>query len=79
MAKMKPSQLQTADEIARNIMEKSEWDMRSANNVLMQDEAAKGAWMLDLEQSRLQLEKEIAEQDAAIELLDQNNLASANQ
>jgi hypothetical protein len=69
MAKMKPTQLQKADEIAYHIMEKVEWDMRSANSVLTQGDMPTGAWMLDLEQSRIQLEKMIEAEEATIELL----------
>ena len=66
MAQMKPTQLNQADEIARNIMEKSEWYMRSVESVLTQDGAIKGAWMLDLQASRTTLKTIIEEEDAAI-------------
>lgn len=69
MAKMKPTQLQKADEIAYQIMEKTDWDLRSTNNVLIQGDTSTSAWMLDLEQSRIQLEKVIEAEDATIELL----------
>ncbi len=69
MAKMKPTQLQKADEIAYQIMEKTDWDLRSTNNVLTQGDTPKDAWMLDLEQSRMQLEKVIEAEEASIELL----------
>ena len=66
MAQMKPSQLNQADEMARNIMEKNEWDMRSVESVLMQDGVVKGAWMLDLQASRYTLKAIIEEEDASI-------------
>ena len=66
MAQMKPSQLNQADEMARNIMEKNEWDMRSVESVLTQDGVVKGAWMLDLQASRYTLKAIIEEEDASI-------------
>lgn len=69
MAKMKPTQLQKADEIAYQIMEKVEWDMRSANSVLTRDHTPQTAWDTDLEQSRMQLERVIEAEDATIEAL----------
>lgn len=72
MAKMKPTQLQNADELAYQIMEKLEWDMRSVNSVLIQGEAPQTAWMLDLEQSRLQLERVIEAENTTLELLPEN-------
>lgn len=69
MAKMKPTQLQSADEVAYQIMEKLEWDMRSVNSVLIQNETPQTAWLLDLEQSRLQLEKAIQAEEATFALL----------
>ena len=66
MAQIKPTQLNQADEMARNIMEKSEWDMRSVESVLTQDEEVKGAWMLDLQASRAALKNIILEEDRAI-------------
>lgn len=66
MAQMKPTQLNQADEMARTMMEKSEWDMRSVESVLTQDGEVKGAWMLDLQASRAALKNIILEEDAAI-------------
>ena len=66
MAQMKPTQLNQADEMARNIMEKSDWDMRSVESVLTQDGVIKGAWMLDLEASRYALKTIIEAEDATI-------------
>ncbi len=67
MAKMKPSQLQSADLIAHNIMDKTGWDIRSVISILAQDEPSQNGWMHDLELSRAQLEKEISAADSAIE------------
>lgn len=66
MAQMKPTQLNRADEMARNIMENSDWDMRSVESVLMQDGVVKGVWMLDLEASRTALKAIIESEDASI-------------
>ena len=66
MAQMKPTQLNQADEMARNIMEKSEWDMRSVESVLTQDGVIKGAWMLDLQASRAALKTTIEQEDALV-------------
>ena len=74
LAKMKPSQLSQADEIAYNIMEKTDWDMRSAQSVLIQGEPVTSPWMLDLEISRTQLANKIEKKDAEIALLEDENL-----
>ena len=74
IAKMKPSQLHEADDVAYNIMEKVEWDMRSAQSVLIQGEPVKSAWMLDLEISRANLANKIEKEDAEIALLHDENV-----
>ena len=74
MAKMKPTQLSQADEIARNIMDKADWDMRSTQSVLLQADAPKGAWMLDLETSRMQLANMVDKEEAEIALLADESL-----
>ena len=74
LAKMKPSQLSQADEIAYSIMEKTDWDMRSAQSVLIQGEPVTSPWMLDLEISRTQLANKIEKKDAEIALLEDENL-----
>ena len=79
LAKMKPSQLHEADEMALAIMEKTEWDMRSAQNVLIQGEPVKSAWMLDLEISRLRLASDVEKEDAQIVLLQDENLNLAQE
>lgn len=65
LAKMKPSQLVEADEIALKILETSGWDMRSAKEVLIMDDAPQTAWIEDLEQSRQKLEKLIQAEEMA--------------
>lgn len=65
MAKMKPTQLNQADEIALTIMEKCEWDIRSAESVLTQGDPPKTAWMLDLQASQNYLLGVIEQEDAA--------------
>ena len=86
IAKMKPTQLYEADEMARTIMENTEWDMRSVESVLMQDEPSLGAWMTDLQVSRFNLQTMIEKEDAEIALLEdedadltQENMLSANE
>ncbi len=74
MAKMKPTQLSQADEIARTIMEKAEWDMRSVESVLTQDEPPQGAWLNDLQASRYTLQTMIEKDDAEIVLLEDEGL-----
>jgi Peptidase family M48 len=66
IAKMKPTQLSQADDMALAIMEKAEWDMRSAQSVLIKEELATSAWMLDLETSRIQLANKIEAEDVQI-------------
>jgi Zn-dependent protease with chaperone function len=69
MAKMKPTQLNQADEIARTIMEKAGWDMRSVESVLTQGEPPESAWMSDLQASQYTLQAMIEKEDAEIVLL----------
>ena len=76
IAKMKPTQLSQADEMAYSIMEKVEWDMRSAQNVLIQSEPVKSAWMLDLEISRAHLANRIEKEDAEIVALEDDFVAT---
>jgi hypothetical protein len=83
MAKMKPTQLNQADEIAHTIMEKAGWDMRSVESVLTQGEPPESAWMSDLQASQYTLQTMIEKEDAEIVLLadddadlTQENLAS---
>lgn len=66
LAKMKPTQLSQADEMALIIMDNTEWDIRSTQNVLLQGDPVKSAWMLDLEISRAHLANRIAKEDAEI-------------
>ena len=66
MAKMKPTQLSQADEMAHAIMEKTEWDMRSVESVLTLDEPPLSAWMIDLQASRHTLQTMIEKEDALI-------------
>ncbi len=75
MAKMKPSQLNEADEIALTIMEKTEWDMRSVESVLTLEEPPLGAWMQDLEASRYNLQAMVEKEEAEIVLLEDESLA----
>lgn len=78
IAKMKPTQLSQADEIAFTIMEKAEWDMRSAQSVLIKDELATSAWMLDLETSRIQLANKIEAEDVQITPLENEYVLDDN-
>lgn len=74
IAKMKPTQLSQADEIARTIMEKAEWDMRSVESVLTQGEPPQSAWMNDLQASRSTLQTIIEKEDAEIVLLEDEDV-----
>ena len=74
MAKMKPTQLHEADEMARTMMENTEWDMRSVESVLTQDEPALGAWMIDLQASRYTLQTMIEKEDAEVVLLEDEDI-----
>jgi hypothetical protein len=66
VAKLKPTQLSQADEMALALMEKVEWDMRHVQSVLTKDDAPQGAWMLDLQTSRILLANKIEQEDAQI-------------
>lgn len=70
LAKMKPTQLSQADEIARTIMENVAWDMRHVDSVLTIDDATQGAWMLDLQASKKTLHSIIEKENADIVQLD---------
>ncbi len=70
MAQMKPTQLNRADEMARAIMEKAGWDIRSVESELTQDELPRGSWMLDLQASRNTLQTMIEKEDAEVVLLE---------
>jgi Peptidase family M48 len=78
VAKLKPTQLAQADEMARNIMEKAEWDMRHVESVLTKDDAPQGAWMLDLQASRIQLANKIEQEDAQITPLEEDFILEDN-
>lgn len=80
MAKMKPNQLNEADEMARHMMEEVEWDMRSVESVLTQGEPPESPWMKDLQASRDDLQAIIEKEDAEIVLLidEDADLAQAN-
>ncbi len=71
IAQMKPTQLSRSDEIARTIMEKANWDMRSVASVLTQDELPRGSWMLDLQASRSTLQAMLEKEDAEVVLLEE--------
>ena len=91
MAKMKPSQLNQADKIACKILDKADWDMRSAANVLLQDEPLKSessksqptkaehsnnAWLIDLQKSHDYLVGIIISEDATqLPLIDDDAMA----
>lgn len=74
MAKMKPTQLNQADEMALAIMETTEWDMRSVESVLTLDEPPLSAWMLDLQASKNRLQSFIEKEDAEIKLLEDEDV-----
>ncbi len=62
---MKSTQLSEAGELAIAIMQHGDWDMRSANNVLLNEVGALTAWRQDLESSRKQLEDYLVLEEAA--------------
>ena len=74
IAKMKPTQLNQADEMARAMMEKVEWDMRSVESILTKDEPPQSAWLVDLQSSRQQLQTIIQKEDAEIVLLEDEDV-----
>lgn len=74
IAKMKPTQLNQADEMARAMMEKVEWDMRSVESILTTDEPPQSAWLVDLQTSRQQLQTIIQKEDAEIVLLEDEDV-----
>lgn len=80
IAKMKPNQLNEADEMARHMMEAIEWDMRSAESVLTQGEPPDSPWMNDLQASQEALQAIIEKEDAEIVLLvdEDSDLTQAN-
>ena len=75
LAKMKPTQLAQADEMALAIMDKSGWDMRSATSILTIDEAPQSAWLQDLATSKQNLQTMIEKEDAEIVLLEDDSQA----
>lgn len=66
VSSMKSTQLSESVEIALQIMQHSEWDIRSANSVLQYVEPPQNDWWQDLEFSRNQLEAHIEQEDASI-------------
>ena len=79
LAQMKPTQLNQADEIARTIMEKVEWDMRHVESVLSIDDAPQGSWMLDLQASKKTIHTIIEKEDAEIVLLEDEDVYLAQE
>lgn len=66
VSSMKPVQLNESVDIAFQIMQQGEWDIRSACSVLHHDAPPQNDWWRDLERSRDQLELQMALQDASI-------------
>lgn len=65
VSSMKSTQLGEAGELAIEIMQHGDWDMHSANNVLLHDVSQLTAWRQDLESSRKQLEDYLVLEEAA--------------
>lgn len=63
---MKPAQLSESADIALQIMQHGDWDMRSACSVLHHDEPPVTSWWQDMEHSRAQLELHIELQEASV-------------
>ncbi len=74
MAKIKPTQLSQADEMALKMMEKAEWDMRHVESVLIQDALPQNGWMQDLQESRYTLQTMIEKEDAEVVLLEDEDI-----
>ena len=75
LAKMKPSQLLEADEIAVKILSQRDWDLREVASVLQMDETdltstlTSNNWLKDLQSSQHYLQQLADKEDATIALL----------
>jgi hypothetical protein len=69
VSSMKPAQLNESVDIALQIMQHGEWDIRSACSVLHHDVPPQNGWWQDVERSRDQLELHLALQEASVESL----------
>jgi Zn-dependent protease with chaperone function len=76
LAKMKPSQLIEADEIAVKVLNEREWNLRETASVLQLDEAESTAnsWLQDLQTSQHYLQQLAENEDAAIVALETNQI-----
>lgn len=63
---MKPAQLSESVDIALQVMQHGDWDMRSACSVLHHDEPPVTSWWQDMEHSRDQLELHVELQEASV-------------
>ncbi len=76
LAKMKPSQLLQADEIAVKILSQRDWDLREVASVLQMDETdltstlTANNWLKDLQTSQHYLQQLADKEDATITLLE---------
>ncbi len=66
VSSMKPAQRSESVDIALQILQHGEWDVRSACSVLQHDAPPQNGWWRDVEHSREQLELHIALQEASV-------------
>lgn len=78
LAKMKPSQLTEADDIALNLLSAQEWDLRSTANLLQFDEVTQNNWMQDLQLSNATLLKMLEQEDLAVVALDDDYIVDSD-
>ena len=80
LAKMKPSQLLEADEIAVKVLSQREWNLRETASVLQLDEtellatSASNNWLQDLQTSQHYLQQLVNSEDNTIVALDANQV-----
>lgn len=71
ISRMKPTQLAESDEIALQLSNHPEWDLRAVASILQLDEPNPNGWVEDLQVTTLNLQKTIADEEAAIALLEE--------
>ena len=80
LAKMKPSQLLEADEIAVKILSQRDWDLREVASVLQFDntESTPNSWLQDLQSSQHYLQQLADKEDATIALLETDQVETGS-
>ena len=80
LAKMKPSQLLEADEIAVKVLDQNKWNLREVASVLQMDEtdltstSASNNWLKDLQSSQHYLQQLVNSEDNAIVALETDSI-----